>query len=530
VVSEDQTNQAAAVEQSSYPSSVALLEPYDDFFASLSWLPEASRKAEAADDAQNSEPASAALWTPLVAATWSTTSSWTPAHTGAAPPTKPRTTWSVLKRARIVVLVVAVLAGGARGVQSSLAAKTLPPHPAVFDPRVLPIVSFIEAETGQPFKYPITLQFIDEGKFENLSILNDDTATNWKASKNEDPFLLCIDGWGNRAGKCDPIRPLTEPSTDAMFLRFLGVDIARGVATGSGLSPRVSLGKRGHRYNALTKRDIIGFYDPKTITIYVRGTNLDAVRQTVAHELVHAWQDQHGVLDRFKEGVDSEYVHLAIVEGHAEMVSDRYLATLSSASKEAVAKNDEDYGKEWAAKENEANPEVESPLEGANMGRLVELSLGIWPYEAGPEFLGTRSKEQVRDLLKKPPASTWDIMNPTLDGTGRGKKIPTPTAPGPTYTKKNYSIGPLFWSAGLKTVLQDESSRTFRNAWVGDSAVVYQQTGSQSVCLLDRIEFIDQASRGAAQVILARWTQSHPMHTATISPVEATQIDVNVCS
>jgi hypothetical protein len=506
-------------------SSVALLEPFEEFFESLLWLPEATRRAEAA---QNTT--SAALWTPPVANSWSpATGTWTstPAVGAAAKPKPPRTLRGLVKRARLVGLVVMVVAGGVRGAQS-MSAKQIPPHPATFDPRVVPIVSYIESETGKPFKYPIAVQFVADSQFESLSILNDDANSSWKKSeKKEEGFLHCND-WGSGSGECGPIQPLTQPSTEAMFLRFLGVDIPRGNVPEPVL-PR----RQPHRYDSLTKRDIIGFYDPKTVTIYVRGTNFDAVRQTVAHELVHAWQDQNGVLDGVRMGVDSEYVHLAMVEGHAEMVSGRYLATLPASNKAAIELNDEEYGKEWTQKEKEANPQAGSASDTANKAntaRMIELALGFWPYEAGPKFLGSRSKDQVNQLLKKPPLSTWDILNPSFDSAGRGKKLSKPSVRGERYTTQDFAIGPLFWSVGLTNALDDLSPRVFRNAWIGDSAVLYQATGTTKVCLLDRIEFIDVASTGNAMNILNHWANVHPLHSATVTAVGPTQIDVSVCA
>jgi hypothetical protein len=523
VVSGDDTSGSASA------SSVALLEPYDEFFESLLWLPDATRRAEAAHNSR-----SAALWSPPVANAWSpATGAWTSISTvgAAAKPKAPRTprslTRALIKRVGIVGLAVAVLAGGVRGAQS-LSAKQIPPHPAVFDPRVLPIVSYIETETGRPFKYPIAVQFVADRQFDSLSILNDDTNSQWKKSEDTEKGFLHCSEWGSGSGACGPIQPLTQPSTEAMFLRFLGVDIPRGPVEQAQepVLPR----RRPQLYNSLTKRDIIGFYDPRTITIYVRGTDFDAVRQTVAHELVHAWQDQNGVLDGFRMGVDSEYVHLAIVEGHAEMVSGRYLATLPESNQAAVEKNDEEYGKEWTQKEKAANPQAGLATNKVNDARMVELALGFWPYEAGPKFLGSRSREQVIQLLRKPPLSTWDILNPSFDGVGRGKKLSSPSVRGARYTEQSFAIGPLFWSAGLGTVLDDNSPRLFRNAWIGDSAVLYQPTGASKVCLLDRIEFIDVASSGTAINILSHWANAHPLHSATVTAVGPTQIDVNVCA
>src|SRR5690606_21489386 len=48
----------------------------------------------------------------------------------------------------------------------------------------------------------------------------------------------------------------------------------------------------------LYTEQIVGYYDPETKTLYaVEGVQREALRPVLAHELVHALQDQHANLD-----------------------------------------------------------------------------------------------------------------------------------------------------------------------------------------------------------------------------------------
>lgn len=74
----------------------------------------------------------------------------------------------------------------------------------------------------------------------------------------------------------------------------------------------------------LYTEQVSGYYDPETKTFYtVEGTPPDLLRTVLAHELVHALQDQHTNLDSIispKRGNDRESAAQAAVEGQATAV------------------------------------------------------------------------------------------------------------------------------------------------------------------------------------------------------------------
>ncbi len=74
----------------------------------------------------------------------------------------------------------------------------------------------------------------------------------------------------------------------------------------------------------LYTEQVSGYYDPETKTFYtVEGTPPEMLRTVLAHELVHALQDQHANLDSIispKRGNDREMAAQAAVEGQATAV------------------------------------------------------------------------------------------------------------------------------------------------------------------------------------------------------------------
>lgn len=80
----------------------------------------------------------------------------------------------------------------------------------------------------------------------------------------------------------------------------------------------------------LYAEQVAGYYDPKTDAFYmVEGTPRELLRPTLAHELVHALQDQHADLDSLisrKRGNDRQTAAQAAIEGHATLVMFAILA------------------------------------------------------------------------------------------------------------------------------------------------------------------------------------------------------------
>src|SRR3954451_16706423 len=85
--------------------------------------------------------------------------------------------------------------------------------------------------------------------------------------------------------------------------------------------------------SALTGQ-VAGLYVPRTRRLYVLGSGGSAPRAVVAHEVVHALQDEHFRLTRGRfaprpRNHDGELAAQALVEGDATEVQSRYIAALS---------------------------------------------------------------------------------------------------------------------------------------------------------------------------------------------------------
>ncbi len=157
----------------------------------------------------------------------------------------------------------------------------------------------------------------------------------------------------------------------------------------------------------MLSQQIAGYYDPDSTTLYgVEGADLPVLRLTVAHELVHALQDQYLPLDSIlkdKSSNDRSGAAQAILEGQANYAS---IVMLQGAE---VAQSREFW--------DEFRKTGDQVLSGGGMGNTpAVLREGLlFPYLAGAEFMLWWNQSSLRDTLPygpRMPRSTEQIMHP----------------------------------------------------------------------------------------------------------------------
>jgi hypothetical protein len=165
----------------------------------------------------------------------------------------------------------------------------------------------------------------------------------------------------------------------------------------------------------LYKEQIAGFYDPETKTLYaVDGVATAALKPVLAHELVHALQDQHVNLDSLisgRRGNDRQTAAQSAIEGHATIAMLAWTAEQFTGAPVDVGKIP-DIATAMAATFN-AQAAQFPVLAGAP--RIIRDEL-IFPYASGASF--------VQALWRRPglppeapfgalmPQSTEQVMDP----------------------------------------------------------------------------------------------------------------------
>lgn len=235
--------------------------------------------------------------------------------------------------------------------------------PVEYDQVICDAADFVQQSRGRPFKEFPVIELLEDAEFD--SALLDDF------EEYEDELL-----------------------DDERVLKSLG------------LIP-VDLDLR-QAFRELLESGVVGFYDPETKRLVVRGGDFDLYGQLIlVHELVHAFDDQWFDLNRDDfPNEDAEYGFSAVVEGNASRVEDQWRASLSIEER------------------SELNAQELGSLSLEDLTRLqslpqVILGLQASPYVDGQRYVDnlftTGGEEAVDQRLTEPPESSERVLNPDLD-------------------------------------------------------------------------------------------------------------------
>ncbi len=298
---------------------------------------------------------------------------------------------------------------------------TAPPvaSEAELDAVVSDISAFVEDARGLTFNEPVDVELLGEGDFQDRLL----------ADFDEDAVEL---------------------RKDEVLLKGLGL-----------VPPDVDL---VDAMRSLLGAGVVGFYDPETAALVVRGTALTPyVRTTIAHELTHALDDQHFNLDRPEYDDASDEITFgfsSIVEGNARRVENAYLDSLSEAEQaDATAEeiriaSDYDIG---------AIPPV-----------LVEL-IGA-PYTYGEELVDdlvdNGGDAELAEALADPPRTSEQVLYPEAYRDGEGPvDVPHPQVPGEVVDEG--VAGELLLALLLADEIGSDDAASATTGWGGDWAVAW---------------------------------------------------------
>lgn len=216
---------------------------------------------------------------------------------------------------------------------------------------------------------------------------------------------------------------------------------------------------------------VVGFYDPETAELAVRGTDLTPyVASTVVHELVHALDDQLHDLDRPEWDeltIDESNAVTSVIEGDARRVEAEWIATLDDVERneyargEAAAAGDAEYGDfpDW----------------------LVQLLVA--PYELGEVLVsGMDSEADVDALFENPPESTEQVMDPQAFATDEQPvPVPVPVPPADGVLVDEGTLGALVLYLMVFDAVGVAEAASLSSGWGGDAYVVYEE--GDRVCI-----------------------------------------------
>lgn len=242
---------------------------------------------------------------------------------------------------------------------------------------------------------------------------------------------------------------------------------------------------------------VLGFYDPKTDELVVRGTDLNLyVQETIVHELVHALDDQHFDLDRPElEDVDDEsgFGFDVLAEGSARYVDQAWADDLTPDEREQLAVEELRFGAEM-----DIDPQS-FPFD------LFELIRRQYPL--GAEFVdalvATGGSAAVDEAYADPPTTSKEVMEPEAYVEGfEPVEVPPPPADGEVVDEG------AFGQFLLEFVLDTQTSadaEEVASGWAGDWYVAWEAEGRTCV----RIDIVgeDRAASEAIAEALDEWAE-----------------------
>ncbi len=335
---------------------------------------------------------------------------------------------------------------------SSSSAATTTTTPAQLEAVVDDIKAFVEKERGLQFKQDVAVKLAADDEFDRLL----------------DAQL------GDERARYDELQQVLEP---------LGL-----------VAPNTDV---NDAERTLLHASAIGFYDPKSKQLVVRGSDTTPlVRRTLAHELTHALDDQwfglqRDQLDRADD--ESSFAFSALAEGSARRVESAYAQTMSPADQQLVTAEE----LQLAAQ----HPELLTVPPA-----LVDLASA--PYADGEPFvaqlLANGGRPRLDSAFASPPITSAQVLDPALFLAGTGPiavAAPQPdggAAPANRGVLGALLLGKLFAAGG-------SDSSTAIDEWGGDQYVTW--TDGTRTCIKDAMVGANAVATAHLGEALAAWAR-----------------------
>jgi hypothetical protein len=246
---------------------------------------------------------------------------------------------------------------------------------------------------------------------------------------------------------------------------------------------------------------VVGFYDPETKELEVRGTTASvSVKHVVVHELTHALQDQWFTLPTGggSGNDDADLAYTTLIEGDAVRIENQYLNTLSASDRQALQREESSQG----------GPPADVPE--------VLIELLQFPYAIGPRFtqavVQAKGQPGLDDAFRNHPASTSQVLHPDRFLSGDAPPAPA-EPPGGGAAFDHGTLGEVGIDLLLEGLIQSGSLTTAQvqaaaTGWAGDRYVAWPQ--GDGFCVRDRFSTRTPADAAALAAALGKLAAVNP--------------------
>ncbi len=269
---------------------------------------------------------------------------------------------------------------------------------------------------------------------------------------------------------------------------------------------------------AALKAGVLGYYDPETKELLVRGVQLDPfTRQTIAHELTHALDDQYFDLNRPQYDTEKDEISFglsAVAEGNARRIENAYEAAMTPADRKLRDQEELEFLQK-------GNTNGIPPV----LGTLINA-----PYELGPPFvakmLDNGGNDQLGAAFTAPPRTSAQVIHPERYlAHDERVEVAKPKADG--QETDDGVFGELLTIVTLEDVLDPAVAQKAANGWAGDWYVVWGQDGGGSCIRID-YKMKTPADLDDLKKAYTSWAATHT--GAKVESVGSDIVEVTSCS
>lgn len=335
----------------------------------------------------------------------------------------------------------------------------VPPQPPTRDQQVDELIRFVEAKRGHSFVTRPVVTFVPDAEFREHVL---------EAIESAEPELAVDEVAFKALGWIPPDGDLFE-------------------------SYRIAFGGA-----------VVGFYDPESKVLEVRGSDLTPYRrEVVVHELTHALDDQIFGLDQVKgPGVlhEAQFSYLIAVEGDAAHVQRRYVRSMNPFDQLASLAE-----------------QLSFPADADLLGvPLALLSISQTPYLRGPDFVSRLGgMEAVDAMFERFPTTTeqaWDVEKYLAGEPAEHVEVPpVGVAPGDVDPSTVDIVASGSWGRFLTSLILtdgvniDAKLKSATDGWSGDAFVTW--TAGDLSCIRIDTRQDDGGSSERLASALDRWAR-----------------------
>lgn len=230
---------------------------------------------------------------------------------------------------------------------------------------------------------------------------------------------------------------------------------------------------------ALLQAGVLGFYDPETKELVIRGQEITPfTKQVVAHELVHALDDQWFELNRPQYDDQKDEIGFgfsAVVEGNARRIENIYVGRMTPEDK------------------SRRDAEEAAFTSNADLSGVPEilLKLAQAPYDFGQAFVRKLMDRGGNDTLARaltdPPRMSASVMHPDRYFAGDVRvEVAKPASEGKGGKEFDDGVfGELMTRATLEAALATTDSAKAADGWAGDWYVTWEGENKSSCIRID---------------------------------------------